>query len=157
MRGLTLALAILLGALAPAAAAPPLPDGGVTIQEIANVMRSKNYPAALKTDRYGDPLINSATDGIKFDVWFYECSSQKRCKSIQFYASWNINTISQSQIGTWNRTKRFGRAYLDAAQQPCVEMDVDLEHGATVPAIANDFDRWVEVLKTFRAYIGQDK
>lgn len=154
MRGIALAITILLGTLAAAAAAP-LQDGGVTIQDIADVMRSKGYPATLTTDRDGDPLIHSETIGIKFDVYFYECNAQKRCQSIQFYTNWAINTVNPTQIGEWNRTKRFGRAYLDRNQHPAVEMDVDLEHGATVPAIANDFERWVLVMKTFRKYIGQ--
>ena len=155
MRGMALALGILLGTLVPAAAAP-LQDGGVTIQDIADVMRSKGYPAELTTDRDGDPLIKSEAIGIKFEVYFYECNAQKRCQSIQYYTNWAVDTVNPTQIGEWNRTKRFGRAYLDRNQHPAVEMDVDLEHGATIAAIANDFVRWNLVMKTFRTYIGQD-
>jgi hypothetical protein len=32
--------------------------------------------------------------------------------------------------------------------------DVDVEHGATTEAIANDMERWVTVLAEFTKYIG---
>jgi len=152
-----MACAILAMAMAQAVRAAPLPDGGVTIRDVANVMRSVGLPTDLATDREGDPLIRSSLDGEKFQVYFYECSAQKRCKSIQFYAGWRTQGISQAKIGEWNRTKRFGRAYLDRDAEPCVEMDVDLEHGATTEAVANDFDRWRLVFREFRDQVGEPK
>lgn len=153
MRGMTLVAVLLFVSLAARAA--PMPDGGVTAGEVADVMRAKNLPVEITTDPDGDPLIHSQSNNIKFHVYFYECSPQKRCRSIQFYAGWTTKGISETQINTWDRTKRFGRAYLDRQSEPCVEMDMDLQHGATTQALANDFDRWLLVMKTFRDFIGE--
>lgn len=155
MRLAALAAGILCTGMAAAWAAP-LPDGGVTIQEVATAMRAKQLPVELTTDRDGDPLIHTSSDGVKFHVYFYECHGKQRCQSIQFYAGWSVKGISLDKINEWDRTKRFGRAYLDRDVEPCVEMDVDLEHGATTEAIANDIVRWLLVMKTFRTFIDQD-
>ncbi len=62
--------------------------------------------------------------------------------------------MTPQRILDWNRDKRFGRAYLDKAGDPWVEMDMDVEHGATTEAIANDLERWKAVIQEFRTYIG---
>lgn len=156
MRNTALTAVLVLVGLVSGALAAPLPDGGVTIQEIANVMRAQKLSLELTTDKDGDPLIKTTKDGVKFQVYFYECNSKPRCQSIQFYSGWSVKGISLEKINEWDRTKRFGRAYLDQDIEPCVEMDVDLEHGANTEAIANDLVRWLLVMKTFRTFIGQD-
>lgn len=138
-----------------AARAAALPDGGITAGEMADVMHAKNLPVELTSDRDGDPLIHTQADGVKFHVYFYECTAQKRCQSIQFYAGWTTKGLTTARMNEWNRTKRFGRAYLDRVSEPCVEMDVDLQHGATTQAVANDIDRWMLVMKTFRSFVGE--
>ena len=150
-----IAVASLLLAMITTVRAAPLPDGGVTVDEVADVMRGQHLPVDLTKDSDGDPLIHSQVNDIKFHVYFYECNPQKRCQSIQFYAGWTTKGLSPERINTWNRTKRFGRAYLDRDIEPCVEMDMDLQHGATTQAVANDFARWQLVMKTFKNFIGE--
>ena len=123
---------------APSAAnAAPYPDGGVTVQEVAAALRTKGYPAQITSDRDRDPLIDSASNGAKFSVWFYECIKNKpRCQSIQFAAGFGSSGMQPSQVADWNWHKRFGRVYLDRYPDPWVEMDVDLKHGANTEALA---------------------
>ncbi len=139
--------------LAVAAQARSLPDGGVTGQEVTNVLQQKGYKAQLTTDKQGDPLIRSASGGIDFLVLYYECKGKPRCASIQFYAGFKKQGITPQQINEWNANNRFGRAYLDKEFDPRVEMDVDVEHGATTEAIDNDIERWVSVLAAFAKFI----
>jgi len=146
--------AVLL-ALAPAALAEPLPDGGVTAQEVAKVMVGKDFAAEIATDKDGDPLIRSSVKDVKFGVFFYGCNGKARCDSIQFSVGFSVKGVSPSRIAKWNRTRRFGRASLDDDSEPWVEMDMDLEHGATTEALANDLDRWVGVLTEFSKYINE--
>ncbi len=135
--------------------AGPLPDGGVTADEVAARMRAIGMPVEMASDKDGDPLIRSSLDEAKTSVWFYECNAKRRCHSIQFAAGWSGVGTSASQIAEWNRTKRFGRAYLDRQGDPWVEMDVDLEHGATTEALANNITRWQLAMRTFKTYIGR--
>jgi len=131
-----------------------LPDGGVTAQEVASVLQEKGYKAQVTKDKDGDPLIRSAAGGNDFLILYYECKRRPRCASIQFYAGFKKQGISPERIAEWNSTKRFGRAYLDSDSDPRVEMDVDVEHGATTEAIANDMERWSTVLAEFTKFIG---
>ena len=139
-----------------AASADSLPDGGVTVQEVARSLQDKGFQTEITTDKDGDPLIKSLLEGAKFSVYFYECGGNPRCKSIQFAAGFAMNGKMQaSRVAQWNRTKRFGRVYQDDENDPWVEMDMDMEHGATTEAMTNNVDRWVVVLNEFRKYIGR--
>jgi Putative bacterial sensory transduction regulator len=139
-----------------AAQAGPLPDGGVTVQEVARALQDKGFQTEITTDKDGDPLIKSKLEGAKFSVYFYECGGRPRCKSIQFAAGFAMKgEFEATQAQQWNRTKRFGRVYQDDESDPWVEMDMDVEHGATTDALTNDVDRWVVVLNEFRKYIGR--
>jgi hypothetical protein len=149
MRGALLAVGLLCAA--PAANAGPLPDGGVTVQEMSEVLKAGGYPIAMATVD-GTPVINTTVNGIKFGIYFFECDPGGRCQSIQFSADWSIPGITQARMQDWNRTRRFGRGYLSEHGTPFVEMDMDVHHGATTEALVNNLDRWKLVVKEFPAY-----
>jgi hypothetical protein len=149
----TLAIVWLGLAIASPALGRPLPDGGVTAEEVASVLHQKGYKAQVTTDDSGDPMVRSASSGVDFLVVYYECNHKPRCASIQFYAGFKKPGITPAQIAEWNATKRFGRAYLDDLSDPRVEMDVDVEHGTTTEAIGNAVERWVSVLTEFTKFI----
>ena len=133
------------------AAAEPLRDGGVTAQEVAGVLRTMKLPVQLTTDKEGDPLIYSNIAGQKFGVYFYQCKGP-RCGSIQFSAGFEgAELVPNEKVADWNRTKRFGRAYLSNGTL-YVEMDMDVEHGATTEALANNLERWRAVAEQFPKY-----
>jgi Putative bacterial sensory transduction regulator len=146
---------LVLLALARPAFAAPLPDGGVTAQDVAQVMQEKGFAATIATDKEGDPLIRSSSKDLKFGVFFYGCHGKPRCDSIQFSAGFSVKGVTPEKIAQWNTTKRFGRAYLDKVAEPWVEMDMDVEHGATTEALANNLDRWVGVIGAFNGYINK--
>ncbi len=146
--------AVLAGAAvlwASAAVAGPLPTGGVTAQEVAGVMRGMKLATEITTDKDGDPLIYSNSGGRKFGVYFYPCKGP-RCGSIQFSSGFEgAAGGTVAKVADWNRTKRFGRAYIDGGKL-YVEMDMDVERGATTEALANNFERWAAVLEQFPKY-----
>lgn len=142
------ALAALL--MASAAVARPLADGGVTAQEVADVLQAKGYQAKIEKDRQGDPKIQSSTDGVSYEIYFYGCHSGPRCTSIQFSTAFHVDGgMSLERINAWNRTSRFGRGYLDDEKDPYVEMDLDVEHGFTTEAVDNNVDTWDAVVPAF--------
>jgi hypothetical protein len=148
MRGLVLAAAVMWSG---AALAGPLPEGGVTAGEVAEVMRAMKLAVDRTTDSKGQPLILSAVSGRKFGVYFYQCEGG-RCGSIQFSAGFEgAASVPMTKVMEWNRTKRFGRAFLDGGSL-FVEMDMDVERGATTEALANNFERWAAVVEQFPKY-----
>lgn len=138
------------------ASAGSLPDGGITVQEVARSLQAKGFQTEITTDKDGDPLVKSTLEGAKFSVYFYECGGKPRCKSIQFAAGFAMKgAFDADKAAKWNRTKRFGRVYQDNENDPWVEMDMDMEHGATTEAMTNNIDRWVVVMNEFRKSIGR--
>jgi len=137
------------------ACAALLPDGGVTAQDVARVLQAKGFQAEITTDKQGDPLVRSNSGGAKFAVYFYECGGKARCTSIQFSAGFSGTGLTPDKVADWNRTKRFGRVYLDKDRDPWIEMDVDLERGATTEAIVNELERRTSVMGSFMRYIGR--
>ena len=146
-------LAATLMAVPPVAHAQMLPDGGVTAQEVAKSMQDKGYRAEVSTDKQGDPMILSNTSGFKFRVFFYECDGKPRCKSLQYSSVFTWKAGSAEKVAVWNRTKRFGKVYLDEDSDPVIQMDMDVEHGATVEALVNNLERWNAVLASFVKYM----
>jgi Putative bacterial sensory transduction regulator len=150
LRGVLLAF-VLLCLADQAAIARPLPDGGITAQEMSEVLKAGGYPVEMASFD-GRPVINTSVNGIKFGIFFLECDPDGRCQSILFSASWSIPSITQARMQDWNRTKRFGRGYLSEQGTPFVEMDMDFHHGATTEALVSNLDRWKLVVKEFPTY-----
>ncbi len=146
------ALALALATAAPAAAAP-IPNGGVTVEDMVRFLQSKGYKAEIKTGSTGR-YIASATAGVNFDVYFYDCVSS-RCASVQFEAGFNLtNGITTAKINEWNRDKRYLKAYVDSGADPHVSMDANTSPARTYEGLADDFGVWTGTLPLFAQFIG---
>lgn len=140
--------------IAGVAAAGPIPDGGVTVEDVAAVMQAKGYRAEITADSQGDPKILSSTAGKNFSVFFYGCSDVKRCTAIQFSAGFDLKQgMTLAKINEWNFNKRFATGSLDDEMDPYMSYDIDVEHGYTTEAIANNLDRWEAVVGKFKTFI----
>lgn len=154
----TLAAVLMLGLVAGAvstAQARPYAPGGVTAAEVAEALRAKGFPAEITRDEQDDPLIKSETDDVKWRVYFYNCSTAGRCKSIQFSAGFDLDDgLTYSKINEWNFTKRFSRGALDDEMDPYVRYDIDAETGFTSEALNLGIDTWQLVLPAFAEFVG---
>lgn len=152
-RGLTV-LAMGLIAVGGSTLAAPIPRGGVTAEEVAQALRDKGYRADVTRDSTGDPKVESAADGSKFDIWFYGCKDG-RCAALQFAAAFDLKDgMTLADINTWNRKNRFGKGHLDDDMDPYLHYDVDFEVGATTEAIGNAIEVWAVVLPSFKNHVG---
>jgi len=94
----------------------------------------------------GDPIYLFKLADFKVQIFFYG-KDEDGWRSIQFHAGFKgDDSTSLKQINEWNRTKRFGRAYLDSEGDPHIEYDLDFEGGVSETVID-------EGLKTFRALL----
>lgn len=117
---------------------------------VAAVLRDRGYKAELTTDKQGDPLIKSAANGYTFAILFFGCENHKACTSVQFYAGFTRKGLPVDKINEWNRTKRFGRAYIDGIGDPVVKMDVNLEPGGMPASLfADTIDLWDSLVGAF--------
>jgi len=107
--------------------------------------------ARLKKDSQGDPMISGRIDGTRYGIYFYGCDNNHRhCDDIKFGAAWSGKKVTLKQVNNWNRTKRYGTAYLDNDGDPNLDMPVNLDYGVTVENLEDDFSFWEKVLKAFK-------
>ena len=126
--------------------ASPLPNGGVTADEIAAVLKTKGLVAEIGKDSEGDPVITTSVDEVNFWIYFYGCKAG-RCTSIQFSKGYDLDKgLSFEQANEWNYEFRFGKMSMDNEKDPYVKMDLNVEKGATTELIDDNLDLWFAVL-----------
>src|SRR5262249_26440469 len=83
--------------------------------------------ADLGKDKQGDTRISGRMDGVRYGILFYGCQRAINCKSIQFYAGFEMREKpSAEKMNEFNRKYRFVRTYLDDDGDPAIELDVNL-------------------------------
>jgi hypothetical protein len=129
----------------------------ITGPELHSLLQSWGYRAELTSDSTGAPKINSTASGVNFSIWFYGCSDDQvsECSSFSFSAGFDLGDgIEPAKINEWNRTERFGTAYYDEENDPYLDMNVNIDGGATADLL-RDWMRWWEVgLSDFTVHIG---
>jgi hypothetical protein len=150
------ALMLALGALTMAV---PAQAELVRAQDPATVvaaMKAGGFTATLGKDAVGDPMITSNTGGTNFQVYFYNCTKNVDCATVQFHAGYDFDDPpSLTTIHDYNKDQRFAGAYLDKESDPVVEMDVDLDDGGMSQALFIDnLQFWQSVLGKFEEAIG---
>ncbi len=145
-----LALTAMLGGL-PTAHANNLIDAKSpeVILDIAKGFGS----AELSKDKVGDPKITGRIDGVAYTLFFYGCKNGRNCEDVQFEAGWAGNAPNLARINEWNRTKRYGNAYLDAEGDACLKMTANIQFGVTRRNVEDHFAWWKAVSTSFRKYI----
>lgn len=137
------------------AASAPVRDGfsDADPQALLSVARSLGE-ARLLADEYGDPLIEARAGGRPYDITFYDCTANRDCQSFMLRAGFAARGQTEAQMAGWNRSQRFGKAYLDEAGNPVVELDVNMAGGVTRANIEDTFDRWQLTLNKFAGHVG---
>ena len=106
--------------------------------------------AKLDKDREGDPKITGNLEGSAYQILFFGCTNHVHCDNIEFQAGWTDTKATLQEVNRWNRDKRFGKAYLDSANDPMLELDVNLDYGVSRKNLEDTFDYWRKVLRSFK-------
>jgi hypothetical protein len=145
--------AMLLGTAFSAQAQATL--DGSQVNEILNLARGYGS-ANLETQSNGDPKISGKVEGVTYQVFFMNCTSNTNCEDLNFYAGFRDNKPTLEVINAWNRDKRFGKAYLDSDLDAVIEFDLNLVHGVTRENLDAAFSLWTLILDQYTTYIGYD-
>jgi len=151
LKSLILAGAVVLGT-AFAAQTQAMIDGNST-DELLNIARGYGS-ATLETQDSGDPKISGKIEGVTYQVYFMNCTENKDCEDLNFYAGFLDNKQTLEVINAWNRDKRFGKAYLDSDLDAVIEFDLNLEHGISRDNADAAFSLWSLILDQYTTYIG---
>ena len=156
MIGRTLAVAAMVAALALPGTALAQNVRAQDPQTLIDTLLQAGYRAQLDTDETGDPLIRSTSSGSDFLIFFFGCTGNTDCRTIQFYAGYREpSNATLEAINRWNAENRFGRGYVTDEGSARIEMDVDLDDGGLSQALFIDnLEFWVLVMSRFEDYIG---
>lgn len=124
----------------------------VGAQEVADLLREVGIDPEVREDPVGDPLLRGVHMGAPFLVLFYDCGGEpKACHAIQFrgYVP-RPEGLPDDAMGQWNRTRRLGRAYLDADGDPTLEGYVRLDGGVTPEHLRRERDGFLKAYEIFR-------
>jgi hypothetical protein len=125
--------------LPPPALTNPIPDGGLTIEDLVAWLQSAGYSARVVTAESGNRHIVSNTMGTPFNVFVGDCKGE-RCASMNFAAGFSTGgKFDVSQINDWNSNNRWCRAYYDNVNDPWLEMDINLSPGGTYESLNDQF------------------
>lgn len=126
---------------------------GSSIDTIIAVARGYGS-AALASQSNGAPKISGSIAGMGYAIYFTGCTKSRNCTELNFYAGFIDVKPTLDKINTWNASKRFGRAYLDADRDASIEMDVNLKEGISRENMAANFEIWRLVLVQFAQFSG---
>lgn len=122
--------------------------------DVGAILRELGVTYQQTTDSTGDPKYTFELRGYKAALVSYGCEDG-RCQSLQMWAGFSMEEPpSLLAVNEWNRTKRFGRAYLDAENDPVLESDLDLEGGVSAEAIGEWIRTFGLLLLQFTEHIG---
>jgi hypothetical protein len=142
MRGAMIAVALAAGATMPAFAQDQVVDAGQPASFV-EVLQQEGYKAALKKDKEGAPLIESAANGESFTISFFNCNPVKGCTSAQFYTWYKKKPWFDAALANrWNDAKRFLKVSIDSEGDLSVFMDVSLQGKLTYANLADVIDWW---------------
>jgi hypothetical protein len=124
-------------------------------EQLVSIIQGLGFQAKLEKDNVGDPVIRSSSSGVEFSIYFYDCKSNKRCKSLHFTAGYDLDEgTSLEAMQKWNADKRFASAYIDDENDPFLQMDINTEGGITEENFGKTFDLWQSLKGEFEDYIG---
>lgn len=129
-----IAVALLLTLPASAACEPVAYAADEALLHDVLTAMDLEYAVAWNDD--GDPFWTVSQAAIVFTIAAYDRQSAGKYASLLFYAGWETSLQpSLVTINAWNMTSRFGRAYIDEAGDPAIELDLLLTGGVTSQTI----------------------
>jgi hypothetical protein len=141
----------------PPAAAPeplpplthPIPDGGLTMEEVVAWLQSGGYAAKIVTADTGKRHIRTNAHGVPYDMFMPGCTSG-RCASIEVVVGFaRKGKFDVSRLNAWNRDIPWCKTYYDAVNDPCLDMDIYLSPGGTYESLNDQFATWITALGRF--------
>jgi hypothetical protein len=114
----------------------------ITAEQLTGLLRDKGLEGQV--NERGNVVVN--TNGSKI-VFFISGQTMQAYYGLSGTKA-NVNTVNE-----WNKTKRWGRAYIDAENDPCVELDYDLEGGVSDDSIKVWFDTVTAVVRAYKTMV----
>ena len=124
-------------------------------KSVTTALQNAGYKAELTKDPTGDPLVKSSSSGSSYEIYFYNCTKNVDCRTIQFSSAYSRDkTPTADDMNDWNNKNRFTRAYVTPKGIARIEMDVDLDDGGMSKLLFEDnLEYWVVLMAGFEKHL----
>lgn len=114
----------------------------ITAAQLTTLLQEKGLEGT--TNDKGNVIVQISGSKVVFFI---------RGQTMQAYFGLTGTGATLTKVNEWNKSKRFGRAYIDAEGDPCVELDYDLEGGVSDDSIKVWFDTVKLIVRSFRTHV----
>jgi len=129
----------------------PIPDGGLTMEEVVAWLEGAGYSAKVTIGtNSGRPHIDTNVQDTPVTVMFDPKGG--RCDYLNFVAGFSANgKFDIAQINAWNYDNRWCTPYYDDVNDPWLGMCIALSPGGTYESLNDQFNTWNRTLGRFIA------
>ena len=119
------------------------------LDRIADLLQEVGF-RATRDESASSPTIESKFGGVTSQIELLNCDDDgKNCNVLRFHSGFDTaDGIEMKIVNDWNYDKYFGRAYLDAENDPHVDLVVSMVN-ATDENIKDIIDWWDVVVSEF--------
>lgn len=122
--------------------------------DVVRLLADAGQEPELRTDTEGDPMIVAMDGSTRYVVMFYGCVVHRACNALQLRAYYDVDAaFPLASINEWNRTKLYGRAYLDGDGDPTLETLVRLHGGVTLAHLREEHAWFLRGVSEFAAMV----
>ena len=123
-------------------------------QQIAAYLRAEGYAAQVSTDKDGDPVISTRSQGARYSIYFYGCEGGTGCTSITFDSAFQpTKKSSLEHLNAWTFTKRYAYAVQRADKTIALRMDILMLGGLSQEGFKETVSLWDRQLGAFLRHI----
>ena len=120
---------------------------------VLSAIQELGFQATLTKDSSGDPLVESSSDGSKFNIFFDDCSNHV-CNIIYFGKNYTMEKNDYSLLrpvsDDWNSKSYFTKSTIDD-ESISISYYIDLSQGGIEKELfESNFNRWIKERLFFR-------
>jgi hypothetical protein len=135
-----------------AASAASFADG-ITVEEMAELVRDAGYRAEVKYDDQNLPYVSSRASGLNYWINLYGCEGEpQRCWDVEFQTSLKTTPEQRSKATQWAVDKVFGRSYA-IEDSTYFALPVRVGGGVAPQNLISTIELWDTLLGDFTDYI----
>ncbi|MEM7777253.1 MAG: YbjN domain-containing protein [Pseudomonadota bacterium] len=101
----------------------------ISAEDLTFALMDSGYRAELEKLEDGRKYILSSASGWKFGLYLFELDDTPDVVDSIMFSFIASRDVTLDQVNTWNRERRFGRAFLDEEGLLNVEWDCMMTHG----------------------------
>ncbi|HEV58090.1 MAG TPA: YbjN domain-containing protein [Phycisphaerales bacterium] len=128
----------------------------LSANQAATILTDMGVAHVQDVDSMGDPMFVLTLGDDKALLLFYKSGTDEAdpYTSIQLHTGWKTDGKDLSRgVNTWNRKKRFTRAWYDDERDLHLEADLDLAGGVTRQGIETFISRYTKDVGVFPVFV----